>query len=204
MEILKIKTDPLLVNVLEMFKNEIKEKYDFFCLQSMHYRNEHLVIYDISTNLKEMWEYHSGLDISFIECICIQLRIMEMMGITFYAISMEDVYVLQYDKPIFIVIADVIKCKDTFTLISPSFKHPFDEYLFYPEMMKKKLPCTCSKTAIYYTIGLIVFAFQFGYPEWNNGYYFENVKVIDYIEKIKGCKLYFFLKRCFQYELFYI
>jgi len=200
----RIKVEPILVNVLNIFKNEIQEKYDFICLQSMHYRNGHLVIYDIATNLKEMWEEHQQLDVSFIECACIQLRIMETLGITFYAISMENIYLLDYEKPIFIIIGDVIKLNnDKFTLLAPSFKHPFEEYLFYPEMMKKKLPLTCHKSAIYYSIGLIVFTFKVGYPEWKNGYYYDGIPITEYIVKIKG-KLYYFLKRCFQYELLYL
>jgi len=121
---------------------------------------------------------------------------------------MEDIYLLHYEKPIYVIISnDITELKhDLFSIIVPPvFSHDKDEYLFFPEfLLMKKIPSTFHKSVIYYSIGLLVFAFLFGCPMWKNGYYLEDVPLMDYIEKIKGTKLYYFLKRCFELELLYV
>jgi hypothetical protein len=177
-------------NVLNMFKTEIEEKYKI--VLNMQYKQ----------NIKEVWENDEEIDIlSFIECITIQLRIMELMNITFFAISMEDIYLLSHEKPFYIILSkDIIKIKQNhFTFIYPPvFSRDKDEYLFYPELLQmKKIPQTFHKSVIYYSVGLIVFSFLFGCPIWKEEYLMDNIPIVKYIEKIKETKQYYFLKRCF-------
>ena len=196
-----------MVKVFEGFKQEIHKKYDFICLQSMYYNQPNLVLYDVEKNVKEIWENKDEFDfLSFIECITIQLKIMESMNMTFFAISMEDIYLLHYEKPIYVVISnDVAAIKDDFFTFTIPISRNKDEYLFYPELMRlKKIPATFHKSVVYYSIGLIVFSFLFGCPIWKEEYYLEDIPIIDYIEKINGTKLYFFLKRCFASELLFV
>jgi hypothetical protein len=198
-----------LINILQKFKNEINKKYDFICLQSMYYNYPNLVLYDIEKNIKEIWENNEKIDIiSFIECVTIQLRIMEMMNVTFFAISLEDIYLLHYKKPIYVILSnDIIKInKNHYSFLTPpTLFRDKDEYLLPPELLRlKKIPATLHKSAIYYSIGLIVFLFLFGCPIWTDNYYMDHIPVIKYIEKIKGTKLYFFLKRSFESELLYV
>lgn len=193
------------MNVLNIFKNEIKEKYDLDCLPSMYYNKGNLVCYDVVTNLKELWETNQTIDLSLIESICLQMKIMEIMNLTFYAISMEDIYLLHYEKPIFIIVNDhVIQTKNNYFTIDfpPVFKK---EYLHFPELIKvKRIPSTYHKSSIYYTIGLYVFSFFLKtYPVWD-GEYLGEESVIRDIEKLRGTKIYYFLKRCFHGELFLI
>jgi len=205
MDFVKIQNIQIL-NVLKKFKEEINQKYNFICLQSMYYNPPNLVLYDIKKSVKDIWEENEKIDHSFIECVIIQLRIMEKMGLTFFAISMEDIYLLHYEKPIYVIISnDIAELKqDFFTLSFPAFSRDKDEYLFYPELMRlKKIPARFHKSVIYYSIGLIVFSFLFGCPTWKEGYYMD-VPIIEYIEKIKGTKMYFFLKRCFESELLFV
>jgi hypothetical protein len=182
----------------------MNEKYNMDCLPSVYYNEGKLFFYDIATNLKEMWESNETIDFSLVESICMQMKIMEVMNLTFYAISMEDIYLLHYEKPIFVIINThvVSFTNNAFTLrIPPVFKK---EYLHFPGLMIKRLPLTCHKNSIYYTIGLIVYTFFFKtYPTWKGGYY-GNDRVEEDIEKRKGTKIYYFLKRCFHGELFLI
>ena len=205
---MNLKGSHKMLKVFEQFKEEINKKYGFICLQSVYYNPPNLVLYDIEKSVKEIWEYNHDFDVmAFIECVTIQLKIMERMNITFFAISMEDIYLLHYEKPIYVIISnDIATIKDDFfSLIVPTFSHDKDEYLFYPELMRlKKIPATFHKSVIYYSIGLIVFCFLFGCPMWNEEYYLEETPIIDYIEKINGSKLYFFLKRCFTSELLFV
>jgi hypothetical protein len=173
----------------------------------MYYNPPNLVLYDIKKNVKEIWEENEKIDHSFIECVIIQLRIMEKMGLTFFAISMEDIYLLHYEKPIYVIISnDIAELKQNiFTLSFPVFSRDKDEYLFYPEMLRlKKIPARFHKSVIYYSVGLIVFSFLFGLPTWKEEYYMDDVPIIEYIQKIKGTKMYFFLKRSFESELLFV
>jgi hypothetical protein len=205
---MKFKVHEKMVKVFEKYKEAIHKKYGFICLQSMYYNQPNLVLYDVEKNVKEIWENKDDFDVvSFIECITIQVKIMESMKMTFYAISMEDIYLLHYEKPIYVIMSNDIATleDDFFTFTIPDFSHDKDEYLFYPELMRlKKIPATFHKSVVYYSIGLIVFSFLFGCPVWKEEYYLEDIPIIDYIEKIKGSKLYFFLKRCFASELLFV
>ena len=206
MDFVKIQNTQI-INVLKKFKEEINQRYNFICLQSMYYNPPNLVLYDIEKNVKEIWEENGVIDRSFIECVIIQLRIMEKMGLTFFAISMEDIYLLHYEKPIYVIISnDIIDLKQNhFTLSFPSFSRDKDEYLLYPELLRlKKIPATFHKSVIYYSVGLIVFSFLFGCPSWKEEYCLDDVPIAKYIEKIKGTKMYFFLKRCFESELLFV
>lgn len=198
-----------LLKVFELFKDEINKKYNFTCLQSIYYNSPNLILYDVEKNVKEIWENGEPVDIiSFIECVTIQLKIMEEMNITFFAISMEDIYLLHYEKPIYVIISnDTIKLNhDSFSfIVPPVFSHDKDDYLFYPELVRlKKIPETFHKSVIYYSIGLIVFSFMFGCPVWKEEYCVGDLPINKYIEKINGTKLYFFLKRCFENELLFV
>ena len=180
-----------------MFKTEIEEKYKIHL--NMHYKQ----------NIKELWENNEKIDIlSFIECITIQLRIMEIMNITFFAVSMEDIFLFSCEKPFYIILSnDIIDIKDnqiTF-LYPPIFSRDKDEYLFYPELLKMtNIPQTFHKSVIYYSIGLIVFSFLFGCPSWKEGYYLDGIPIIEYIKRLGETKIYYFLKRCFNYELLFL
>jgi hypothetical protein len=134
---------------------------------------------------------------------------------------MEDIYLLPGEKQVFVIINDhVIETIDNhFTLrFPPIFKK---KCFHFPELIKvNRIPSTYAKSSIYFTIGVIIFAVFFKtYPVWNvkrkewetegeedeedEG---ENGKksVIASLEKIRGTKIYYFLKRCFQGELFFI
>lgn len=183
-----------LTNVMNIFKNEINGR----CPLNMK----------VKTNLKEVWETNEKFDyLSFIECICLQMKIMEMLHLTFYAISMEDICIIDCDTPVFFIISNhLVSTSDHFTLsVPPVFQK---DYLHFPDLIKvKRIPCTFHKSSIYYTLGLILFSFYFKtYPVWNNveNIYYGDGKVMEDIEKIRGTKIYFFLKRCFQGELFFI
>lgn len=183
-------------NVLNIFIEEVKKKYDVS-----------LDVYE--RNVKDIWEDNEKIDIlSFIDCMTIQLRIMEQMNMTFFAISMEDIYLFSHEKPFYIILSkDIIELKnDKFTFsYPPVFSRDKDEYLFYPELLQmKSIPQTFHKSVIYYSIGLIVFSFLFGCPVWDKKYYLDGIPIVEYIEKINGTKMYFFLKRCFHFELLYV
>jgi len=170
--------------VLNIYKTEISKKYKV----------------DISLNqlptLKDVWEEYKQINISvLIECICLQMNIMETIGLTFYAISMEDIYVCE---GIFIICGKTINIvKDKFTFRSPPILDK-KKYFHYPEFLSQKtIPCSFDKTVIYYSFGLVVLTCLSSYPTFTNGEYYINDEPIDkFVEKIEG-KIHYFLKRCF-------
>lgn len=183
-------------NVENIFIQQMNKKYNI-CLKP-HY----------DQNVKEIWENGEKINVlSFIECIIMQLRIMEQMNITFFAVAMEDIYIFSHEKPVYIILSkDVANIEDNqITLCPPVFSRDKDEYLFYPGLIQMtKIPQTFHKSVIYYSVGLIVFSFLFGCPIWKEGYYLDGIPITEYIQKINETKMYYFLKRCFNYELLYL
>ena len=178
--------------VLQIYKTEIYKKYQ-----------KTLLLEDLPT-LKDLWEDHKDINITtLIECICLQMNIMETLDMTFYAISMEDIYVCDN---IFVVLGKPIKLTNNkFTFYSPPILDK-KKYLHYPEFFdQKSIPCSFDKSVIYYSIGLIVLTCLASYPIFLNGvYYINDVPICSFLENIKG-KPYFFLKRCFvNRELLFI
>jgi len=171
--------------VLKIYKNDIRKKY-----------NKEISSLDDLPSLKDLWEDHKPINITIlIECLCLQMNIMETIGITFYALSMEDVYVCDN---IFIALGKTIKINDNkFTFYSPPILDK-KKYLHYPEFLNQKnIPCSFDKSVIYYSIGLVVLTCLANYPILINGeYYINDQPITDFIKTIKE-KNYYFLKRCF-------
>jgi len=169
--------------VLNIYKTEIKLKYNI----------------DISleeTTLKDLWEENKEINVfRLIECICLQMNIMETVGITFYAISMEDIL---FSNGIFIIQGKTIKIINDYFTFQTLPKLDKKKYFHYPEFItQKSLPCSFHQSSIYYSLGLIVLCVLYGYPTYKEEYYIEDEKIIDVIEKSKG-RIYYFLKRCFH------
>lgn len=165
------------------------------------YKTEILSRYNVKietdgSTLKELWEQHSEINISIlIKCICLQMDIMETIGVTFYAISMENIYEC---NGVFIMLGNTIKLKDDkFTFHSPPILDK-KKYFHSPEFLRQKsIPCSFHKSVIYYSFGLIILYCLVGSPELINGEYCINDEPISHVvEKSKG-KYYYFLKRCF-------
>jgi hypothetical protein len=176
--------------VLNIYKTEILKKYNV----SIDESNE---------TLKDLWEEDAPININvLIDCICLQMSIMEMVGITFYAISMDDIYLT---NGIFVMMGKTIKLeKDSFTFLSPPLLDK-KKYFHYPAfLIQKCLPCSFPKSSIYYSIGLIILCILVGFPHLTGiEYSINDDSVSNAIEKTKG-KQYYFLKRCFAGELLFI
>lgn len=177
--------------VLHIYKTEIYKKY------------ETILSIELSRTLKDLWEEDAPLNINvLIDCICLQMNIMETVGITFYAISMDDIY---FTNGIFVMMGKTIKLeKDSFTFMSPPLLDK-KKYFHYPAfLIQKRLPCSFPKSSIYYSIGLIILYLLVGFPQLKGTEYFINDDTIsNAVEKTKG-KQYYFLKRCFAGELLFI
>ena len=172
--------------VLNIYKTEIYNKYNVILPTDL----------DTLDTLKYLWEEDKPININvLIDCICLQMAIMETVGITFYAISMDDIY---FTNNIFIMLGKTIKLeKETFTFVTPPILDK-KKYFHYPEFLSNKcLPCSFHKSAIYYSFGLIILCLLVGFPILKEGNYIINEEPIeDAIEKTKG-RQYYFLKRCF-------
>ena len=170
-------------HVLTIYKNEIYNKYN-------------VLVDETNETLKDLWEEDKKINVNvLIDCICLQMSIMETVGITFYAISMDDIY---FTNGIFIMMGKTIKLdNETFTFLSPPLLDK-KKYFYYPEFLTQKyLPCSFHKSVIYYSIGLILLCILVGFPVLRGTDYFINDEpIFDAIEKTKGRK-YYFLKRCF-------
>lgn len=169
--------------VLNIYKTEIYKKYN-------------VQIGDLNDTLKDLWEEHADINVKvLIDCICLQMSIMETVGITFYAVSMDDIY---FTNGVFIMMGKTIKLeKETFTFLSPPLLDK-KKYFHYPEFLSQKyLPCSFHKSVIYYSIGLIILCILVGFPILSDTeYYINDEPIAVAIEKTKG-KQYYFLKRCF-------
>jgi len=176
--------------VLNIYKTEIYKKYN-------------VLIDETNETLKDLWEEDVPININvLIDCICLQMDIMETVGITFYAISMDDIYLT---NGIFVIMGKTIKVeKDSFTFLSPPLLDK-KRYFHYPAFLTQKcLPCSFPKSSIYYSVGLIILCLLVGFPHLIGTEYFINDDTINNaIEKTKG-KQYYFLKRCFAGELLFI
>ena len=160
--------------VLNIYKTEIYKKYNVILPP----------LEDLDT-LKYLWEEDTPINVNvLIECMCLQMTIMETVGITFYALSMDDIY---FTNNIFIMLGKTIKLeKETFTFVTPPILDK-KKYFHYPEFLSKKyLPCSFHKSNIYYSIGLIVLCFLVGFPILKEGnYIINNESIEDAIEKGK-------------------
>ena len=66
-------------------------------------------IYECTT-LKDLWEENVPINVTtLIKCFCLQMKIMEVVGITFYAISLEDIYQVEN---VFIILGKTIPIKE--------------------------------------------------------------------------------------------
>ena len=176
--------------VLNIYKTEIFNKYN-------------VLIDESNETLKDLWEEDAPININvLIDCICLQMDIMETVGITFYAISMDDIY---FTNGIFVMMGKTIKLeKESFTFLSPPLLDK-KRYFHYPAFLTQKcLPCSFPKSSIYYSIGLIILCLLVGFPHLTGtDYSINDHSVSNAIEKTKG-KQYYFLKRCFAGELLFI
>jgi hypothetical protein len=169
--------------VLNIYKTEIYKRYKVEILES-------------TETLKDLWEEHCEINVNvLLDCICLQMSIMETVGITFYALSMDDIYIT---NGIFIMMGKTIKLdNETFTFLSPPILDK-KTYFHYPEFLSQKyLPCSFHKSSIYYSIGLIILCILVGFPILDDKYTINDKSVSDAIKNTKG-KQYYFLKRCFD------
>jgi len=176
--------------VLNIYKTEIYKKYG-------------VQISEFNETLKDLWEEDAPININvLIDCICLQMDIMETVGITFYAISMDDIY---FVNGVFVMMGKTIKLeKDSFTFFSPPLLDK-KKYFHYPAFFTQKcLPCSFPKSSIYYSIGLIILCLLVGFPRLTGSEYLINDEPIcNAIEKTTE-KQQYFLKRCFAGELLFI
>jgi hypothetical protein len=175
---------PIFIKVVELFKEEVLKYTD---LKTFYYREKNVFrIYNEHCNLSS-YEMDPTNVPRFIDCMCIQLNLLESFGYTFSTIKMEDIIVIEPTNPIFMVIRPIEKIVDDHIEITTIEKHDFMQ----PGITH--IPARIHKSSVYYCIGLFVFLFLFHYPP------------ITEIESIKGTRIYYFMKRCFESKyLFFI
>lgn len=137
----------------------------------------------------------------YVDCLNIikslknQIMYLERIGLTFYNLSLQKIFVIDYQHFLYVGDTDIVEIKET-TITSNNnvkniiFLKPFRKRGFIaPEVRGiQSLPCQVDYRAVYYSLALFIYFSLFG-EEWKPNITDKNLETIYYT------KLYWFLLR---------